>query len=298
VSSHDGFARTGLIPFVAATGRSQPSGREFVFALPAWMRFLIVAPPGYAVASLDWSGQEIAIAAALSGDQNLLAVYKCGDAHLAAGKLFGIIPHDGTGETHAAERNMIKPVMFGSNYGAGTTKLAQIDRIPVSKALELRMRRTFTTFWTWITRVQEKAYREGRIETGFGWSMRVPIETRATTLLDWPMQATGNEMMRDAACAATEAGITLCCTVHDAFILIAPLAEIEAKVARMRKIMNAASRKILGFACDVHDDTFEHPKSSVRWPAPRIHRTGYSSSSCPALILLAVLRQFILGQRR
>src|SRR6202035_4661831 len=46
----DGFARTALTPFVASTGRSQPSGKEFIFALPAWMRLLIAAPPGYAVA--------------------------------------------------------------------------------------------------------------------------------------------------------------------------------------------------------------------------------------------------------
>jgi DNA polymerase family A len=211
----DGFARTGLIPFVAATGRSQPSGREFVFALPAWMRFLIVAPPGYGVASLDWWGQEIAIAAVLSGDENLLGVYETGDAHLAAGKLFGIIPPDGTDVTHAAERNMVKPIMFGTNYGAGVNS----------------------------------------------WAMRVPIETRATTLMDWPMQAIGDEMMRIAACEATAAGIDLFCTVHDAFILIAPLTEIGAKVERMREIMNAASARVLGgFECDVHTDIFEHPK--------------------------------------
>jgi DNA polymerase-1 len=259
---HDGFARTGLIPFVAATGRSQPSGNEFIFAQPAWMRFLIVSPPGYAVASLDWSGQEIAIAAALSGDQNLLDVYASGDAHLAAGKLFGIIPPDGTADTHAAERNMLKPVMFGSNYGAGERKLAQLAKISIGEARELRRqhRRKFATFWTWIERVQRTAYREGRIETGFGWTMRVPRETRETTLLDWPMQATGNEMMRLAACEAIEAGINLCCTVHDAFVLIAPVVEIEAAVDQMREIMNAASHKIIGLACDVHADIFAHPK--------------------------------------
>jgi DNA polymerase I len=259
---HDGFAHTGLTPFVAVTGRSQPSGKEFIFALPKWMRFLIAAPEGYAVAQLDWSGQEIAIAAGMSGDQNLLKVYRSGDAHLAAGKLFGIIPEEGTTETHPAERDMIKPVMFGSNYGAGTNKLAQLANIPVSKAIELRFlhRRTFATFWAWIGGVQEKAYREGKIEACDGWVMQVPPQTRATTLLDWPMQTTGNVMMRDAACAATEASITLCTTVHDAFILMAPAAEIRSKVAKMWRIMNAASCKILGFKCGVHYDIFEHPK--------------------------------------
>jgi DNA polymerase family A len=207
---HDGFARTGLTPFVAATGR-----RKRIYL------FLIAAPAGYAIASLDWSGQEIAIAAAKSGDDNLLKVYKSGDAHLAAGKLFGIIRPDGTTMTHAAERDMIKPVMFGSNYGAGEALLARLANISVPKAHELRLlhRRTFKKFWAWIERVQLAAYREGKIETGFGWAMKVPPATRATTLLDWPMQAIGNEMMRLAACEATDAGITLCCTVHDAFIL-------------------------------------------------------------------------------
>jgi hypothetical protein len=182
---HDGFARTSLLPFVAATGRSQPKAREFHYAMPAWMRFLIVAPPGYAVASLDWSGQEIAIAAIKSGDKNLREVYESGDAHLKAGKLFKLIPEEGTAETHAAEREMIKPFLFGTNYGAGEKTLAALAKITLQKARELRIahRRTFPDFWR-IEGFQLRAYREGRIETGFGWQMKVPPETRATTLMD------------------------------------------------------------------------------------------------------------------
>jgi DNA polymerase-1 len=64
--------------------------------------------------------------------------------------------------------------------------------------------------------------------------------------------------MRLAACEATAAGITLCCTVHDAFI--APEAEIDDKVDQMLQIMNAASSRILdGFECGVHTATFKHP---------------------------------------
>ena len=35
--------------------------------------------------------------------------------------------------------------------------------------------------------------------------------------MNFPMQAGGAEMMRIAAIAATEAGIEVCCPVHDAF---------------------------------------------------------------------------------
>jgi hypothetical protein len=143
--------------------------------------------------------------------------------------------------------------------------LARSAKIPFARAQELYWlhRRKFATFWAWIEGVQQKAYREGKIETVRGWAMRVPAGTRATTLLDWPMQTTGNEMMRAAACSATEAGITICCTVHDAFVLLAPLAEIQDRVEQMRAFMNAASEKILGFACGVHAETFEHSQKFV-----------------------------------
>jgi hypothetical protein len=53
-------------------------------------------------------------------------------------------------------------------------------------------------------------------------------------------------MMRLAACFATEAGIRICCPVHDAFLIEAPDYRIGEEVERMRTCMDRASRAVLG----------------------------------------------------
>ena len=68
-------------------------------------------------------------------------------------------------------------------------------------------------------------------------------------MLNFPMQANGAEMMRLAACLATERGIEVCAPVHDAFLICAPLDRIEADVAAMRAAMDEAARAVLdGFS--------------------------------------------------
>ena len=66
-----GRNRTLLSPFSSKTGRNQPSTSKFVFGPSKWFRGLIKPTEGTALAYLDWGSQEIAIAAALFGD-NLL----------------------------------------------------------------------------------------------------------------------------------------------------------------------------------------------------------------------------------
>jgi hypothetical protein len=79
----DGRNRTGLIPFQAVTGRNQPSSSKFIFGPATWLRSFIRAEPGETVIYFDWSGEEIAIAAAKSGDERLIADYRSGDPYIA-----------------------------------------------------------------------------------------------------------------------------------------------------------------------------------------------------------------------
>ena len=46
----------------------------------------------------------------------------------------------------------------------------------------------------------------GRLRTVFGWTVRVGPDANPTSLRNFPMQANGAEMMRLAACLATERG--------------------------------------------------------------------------------------------
>ena len=87
------------------------------------------------------------------------------------------------------------------------------------------------------------------------------------------MQANGAEMMRLACCMAVERGIEVCAPVHDAFLICAPLDQLDSRVAAMKNIMEEASRIVLdGFTikadCPEFDDSgklLEFPQI-IRYP--------------------------------
>ena len=76
------------------------------------------------IAYIDWSSQEIGIAAALSGDENLKKAYSDGDAYLAFGVQSGRLPAGATKKTHGAERELLKQCVLGINYAMGERSLA------------------------------------------------------------------------------------------------------------------------------------------------------------------------------
>jgi hypothetical protein len=94
----------------------------------------------------------------------------------------------------------------------------------------------------------------------FGWPVHVGAASKSRSLMNWPMQANGAEMMRIAAIAATEAGIEVCAPVHDAFLIAAPLDLLDDAVATMRTLMARAGAAVTG-GLPVRTDA-----EVVRWP--------------------------------
>ena len=81
-----------------------------------------------ALAYCDWSSQEIAIAAALSGDELLWNAYESGDPYIAFAIQAGLAPPVATKETHKDIRNRCKSVVLGTNYGMSAFGVAQAAR--------------------------------------------------------------------------------------------------------------------------------------------------------------------------
>ena len=88
----DGRNRCLLSAFQAKTGRNQPSTSRYIFGPSCWLRSLIRPSPGRSVRHVDWSQQEFAIAAALSGDQSMMAAYLAADPYLEFAKQAGAVP--------------------------------------------------------------------------------------------------------------------------------------------------------------------------------------------------------------
>jgi hypothetical protein len=242
----DGRNRAWLSPFGALTGRNTPSNSKFIFGSAAWMRSLIRPEPGYGLAYIDWSAQEIAIAAALFGDIPMLDNYLSGDPHLAFVKKAGLVPSDGTAKTHPRERELGKTVNFGMIYGMGERALAYRLQSPLITARSLieGHHRIHHTYWHRLEEVVSAGLLFRRMETVFGWPLQIVSSSKETTMQNFTMQANGAEMMRIAAIAATEAGIEVCAPVHDAFLIRAPLDRLDEDVAHMRELMARASEEV------------------------------------------------------
>ena len=271
---HDGRNRTLLSPFRSRTGRNQPSNTRYIFGPAVWLRGLIKPQPGHGMAYIDWSQQEIGIAAALSGDPALQAAYNSGDCYLAFAKQAGAVPQDATKATHGAQRELFKQCTLAVQYGMEEQSLAlRIAQPPiVARDLLRAHRETYRIFWAWSDAVVDQAMLVGVIHTVFGWPVHVNERTNPRSLRNFPMQANGAEMLRIACCLATERGIEVCAPVHDAVLIGAPLDRLEADIAVMRAAMAEASRLVLaGFelATDVKvvrwPDRYSDPRGDVMW---------------------------------
>jgi DNA polymerase I-like protein with 3'-5' exonuclease and polymerase domains len=223
---------------------------------------LIKPPPGHAVAYIDWSSQEVGIAAALSGDETMMADFRSGDPYIAFGIGAGILPPNATKKSHEAERTAIKACVLGMQYGMGEFTLA--SRIGKSdfeaRQLVRAHRERYHKFWMMAEGAVACAMQGRSLQTVFGWTVHPGPYSKERSMLNFPMQANGAEMMRVAACLATERGIEVCAPVHDAFLIGAPIERIEEDTRAMQAIMEEAARIVLdGF-------TIKTDTTIVRYP--------------------------------
>ena len=236
-----------LSPFKSKTSRNQPSTAEFIFGFPKWLRGLIQPQPGRALAYVDWSQQEFAIAAYLSRDQNMLAAYSSGDPYLALAIQAGAAPPEATTETHFEVRNQYKQCVLGTQYGLGAAGLGVRLGLGAcwGEHLLKMHRKAYPEFWTWSDQVEAYGLLRGELQAPFGWRCSFSTKPNPRSIRNWPMQTAGAEMMRLAAIYATEAGLNVCAPVHDAFLIEACATEIDSAVVRMQECMRKAGEATL-----------------------------------------------------
>jgi hypothetical protein len=79
---------------------------------------------------LDYTQQEFGIAAALSGDPNMMAAYRTGDAYLGFAKQAGAVPEGATKESHGPIRDQFKQCVLGVQYGLSGDRERNTDLRP------------------------------------------------------------------------------------------------------------------------------------------------------------------------
>jgi DNA polymerase I len=238
----DGRNRPSLFPFGTATGRNAHA--KSLFNAHAGMRSFLVFSPDSIGVYLDWRSQEIGVAAVQSGDAALMDAYRSGDIYHALALMCGITqdPDPVHWKKHSPDmRQRMKALQLGINYGMGVPSLARgLHRHPLiaSEIIE-RHRRTYPRFWQWRANKVQIAMLERRIESVFGWPLRITTSPNERTLYNFPMQSGGAEMLRLAAWRLCEAGIVPSMLIHDGILL-----EVtdQEQIELAKEIMRAAAR--------------------------------------------------------
>ena len=244
----DGRNRTALMPFQAITGRNLPSASKFIFGPARWLRGFIKPPEGFGIAYLDFKAEEVAIAAALSGDARLAEHYASGDPYWRFAVATGLGAPEATGLTRKAIRDLVKVLFLAIGYGMQAPSLARKAGKTPAEAKELLQLHaaTYPDFAHWREAIVDRAKLNGWLRTNFGWRRRSCENAPATELMNWPVQSAASDLMRMVCIAATEAGIEVAAPVHDGFLLIAPLDRLRVEIEQMQAIMVRASEIVTG----------------------------------------------------
>ena len=258
----DGRNRTMLSPFGSKTGRNQPSTTKYIFGPAKWIRGLIKPPKGCFIAYVDWSQQELGIAACLSGDEAMCDAYRSGDPYLSFAKMAGAVPKTATKQSHPKERAMYKQCMLAVNYGMGAKSLANTAGMSDIEARQLlrKHKDTFPVYWDWSDRIERQGFGEGILRSVFGWQCRVGQDSRPSSVRNFPLQANGAEMLRLAILRMQDMGVTVIAPVHDAVMVEGMIEAKEEVLQKTQDAMRWASEKVLpGFPLDSDVKVVEYP---------------------------------------
>ena len=244
----DGRLRCMLSPFASDTGRNQPSNSRFIFGASAWMRSVIAAPKGKVLAYVDYSSEEVGVAAILAGDEALLRDYKSGDPYMAFAVRAGAAPEGATKETHPSERATYKVAMLSLQYGIGAEALAQNlgSSFPTARRLISAHQSAYPNFWRWRTAVVDDVTCGGTVSTRYGWQRKAKPKDSANSIANFPVQAAGGEILRAAIIALVEAGYRVVAPVHDALLVEMDEENWQSTLAEIRRLMSRAAEVVTG----------------------------------------------------
>jgi DNA polymerase I len=229
---------------------------------------------GRGISHIDYEQQEFLVAAALSGDRAMLRAYESGDAYMALATACGAAPPSATKATHREVRDVYKVVVIATLYGMGPAALAHDLGIQPADAEGLirQICKTYPQYWIWSNNVAQTAKIRRRQTTCLGWQIRYPpIEcddnTRHRELLakeertarNWPVQATGAEILRVAILLGGEKGIRICAPAHDAVFVEDSAGAIDGATETMRQCMQLASEIVIGIATRTEATVVEWP---------------------------------------
>ena len=188
----DGKLRTSFNLHSTTSGRLSSSGKLNMQQLPRdnpAVKGCIKAKPGYKIVSMDLKTAEMYIAAVLSGDPELMDVFKSGgDFHSTIAKKVFNLPCkvEEVSKLFPGERQAAKAISFGILYGAGANKIsatvtkgmqekdpgAIYTKSEAQEAIDDYFK-TFKRLKKWLKASEDKILADGFIYSHFGRKRRL-----------------------------------------------------------------------------------------------------------------------------
>lgn len=206
------------------------------------------------VVSADYSQIELRIMAHVSGDENLIRVFKeGGDVHRAtAAEVFGVKPEEVTND----QRHAAKAINFGLIYGMGEFGLA--NNLGITRAAaKAYIDRYFTRYpgvAQYMERIKATAREQGYVETVFGRRLSFPelkngvkgarAAAAERAAINAPMQGTAADLIKKAMVAvqawldAKQLKALMVMQVHDELVFDVPHDEVTTLKAELPKLMS------------------------------------------------------------
>lgn len=242
----DGRVRPHFGIYGSQSSRSQPKATGFIPLKAHWMRNFIEPKPGHALAGIDYASQEFLIAAIISQDHAMIDAYDSGDVYLAFAKDAGLIPKDGTKQSHPKERDAAKTTVLGMSYDMAAKALAH--RLSESTGEEWTEAKaegliklffsTYSKYAAWKNEILKEYRDENYLRLPDGWYMWGD-NPNFRSVSNFPVQGHGAVIMRRAVTLAQDAGLDVIFTLHDALYIefdsTRPVAAIGALMATMQQ---------------------------------------------------------------
>lgn len=271
----DNRVRATNLPFDQKTMRSSPHGGS-IFAMDARNRWLIQSPPGRSNAYIDLSSCEFVVAAAMSGDKNMLKI--CDEVradptknvYVEIMKAAGVAKPGDTKKTVGPAYKAWKIGGLATLYGQEAAGLAKNLNIPfrTAKFIHDFFHEHFATYWRYIGNKVIRGQSRGFMETLGGWRLDTRYQ-KLTTLKNFPVQSNACEILHLGAVKMVDSGCVICTTVHDAVLLEAPTSEIAECVRIAQECFKEAGLEIVGYPMSsdsyIFNDRFEDEDGEAGW---------------------------------
>ena len=252
-----GRVHTHYAQAVAVTGRlssNDPNLQNIPIRTPEGrkVREAFVAPPGFVIASADYSQIELRIMAHISEDPALLKAFHEGlDVHKAtAAEVFGLTPDTVSSE----QRRYDKAINFGLIYGMsafGLAKALGIDNTAAKNYIERYFLR-FAGVKRYMDETRAQAKAQGYVETVFGRRLYLPEINSPNgprrggaerAAINAPMQGTAADLIKlsmvkvQQVLDAQHKGTRMIMQVHDELVFEVPDAEVDWVKTEIPRLM-------------------------------------------------------------